>query len=550
MAPRPTLRDVATAAGVHPATASRALNEATRSLVRPATVARVREVATALGYQVNPIARSLKTSRSETVGVLVPDLTNPLFPPIVRGIEDALADSGYTVLTANTDNDPARTSSNFAAMQARQVDGFIVATALLDDPFMHEAAARGVPMVLVNRQTEHLDVSAVAGDDATGSSAPSTTWSSSATATSRTSPARCSVSTGAVRLRAFRAAMHRHGLRDDRIVEAEAYSEAAGRTALLQLLGDDRPTAVVAGNDLLALGCYDALDEAGLSCPGDLSIVGFNDMPFISRLQPAADLGAGAAVRARRRGGPPAARPAQRPHGDAAGGPAAGAAGRPRVDRSPAGRADPGLSAPGAHDGRRVDAEVGEHHPGGVPPGPAGHRAAGMRGRAGLVDPLDRQPVRRPADQHLARRQPELPAVAGAADVVPVARLEVHRRLAAHGEHVLRPQPGHPLRRPLDDLRGEPVALGVPRARGEVPRGEGQQLRHPLPVGRAVGVDDGRADDEHPRVDARTSRRARRRRAGRTARPPSRCHRRPRRPAPCGCRRSGSRRWPGGRRTA
>jgi LacI family transcriptional regulator len=116
VAPRPTLRDVATAAGVHPATASRALNEATRSLVRPATVERVREVAATLGYQVNPIARSLKTSRSETVGVLVPDLTNPLFPPIVRGIEDALADSGYTVLTANTDNDPARASSNFAAM--------------------------------------------------------------------------------------------------------------------------------------------------------------------------------------------------------------------------------------------------------------------------------------------------------------------------------------------------------------------------------------------------------------------------------------------------
>src|SRR5439155_9598667 len=151
VAPRPTLRDVATAAGVHPATASRALNEATRSLVRPETVARVREVATALGYQVNPIARSLKTSRSETVGVLVPDLTNPLFPPIVRGIEDTLAESGYTVLTANTDNDPVRTSSNFAAMQARQVDGFIVATALLDDPFLHEAAARGVPMVMVNR---------------------------------------------------------------------------------------------------------------------------------------------------------------------------------------------------------------------------------------------------------------------------------------------------------------------------------------------------------------------------------------------------------------
>jgi LacI family transcriptional regulator len=136
VAPRPTLRDVAAAAGVHPATASRALNDATRSLVRSDTVQRVREVAAELGYSVNPIARSLKTSRSETVGVLIPDLTNPLFPPIVRGVEDVLAAQGYTALIANTDNDPERASASFAAMEARQVDGFIIATARRRDPLL------------------------------------------------------------------------------------------------------------------------------------------------------------------------------------------------------------------------------------------------------------------------------------------------------------------------------------------------------------------------------------------------------------------------------
>jgi LacI family transcriptional regulator len=286
VAARPTLRDVAAAAGVHPATASRALNEATRSLVRPVTVTRVREAAASLGYQVNPIARSLKTRRSEMVGVLVPDLTNPLFPPIVRGIEDALSESGYTVLTANTDGDPARTSARFAAMQARQVDGFIVATALLDDPVLHEAAARGVPIVTVNRQTEHLDVSGVAGDDATGIEQTVDHLVTLGHRDIAHIAGPLDVSTGAVRLRAFRAAMQRHGLRDDRFVEAEAYSETAGRTALLQLLEENRPTAVVAGNDLLALGCYDALVEAGLTCPDDLSVAGFNDLPFISRLLP------------------------------------------------------------------------------------------------------------------------------------------------------------------------------------------------------------------------------------------------------------------------
>jgi len=283
---RPTLRDVASAAGVHPATASRALNDATRGLVRPETVERVRAVAGELGYQANPIARSLKTSRSETVGVLVPDLTNPLFPPIVRGIEDELAASGYTVLTANTDNDPQREATSVAAMQARQVDGLIVATALIEDPVLRETAARGVPMVLVNRTTERLDVSAVAGDDATGIARTVDHLVGLGHADIAHIAGPLEVSTGAVRERAFRAAMRDHGLPDSRVVVAEGYSEAAGRTALLELLGPDGPTAVIAGNDLLALGCYDALEESGLRCPDDVSVVGFNDMPLIARLRP------------------------------------------------------------------------------------------------------------------------------------------------------------------------------------------------------------------------------------------------------------------------
>ena len=124
---------------------------------------------------------------------------------------------------------------------------------------------------------------------------------------------------------------------------------------------------------------------------------------------------------------------------------------------------------------------------GGVPPGPAGDRAARVRGGAGLVEPLDRQPVRRPADEHLPRRQPELPAVAGAADVVPVARLEVDRRLSAHGQHVLGPQPGHPLRRPLDDLRGEAVALGVPRTRARSRGAKVSSFDTPCPPGARSG---------------------------------------------------------------
>jgi LacI family transcriptional regulator len=138
----------------------------------------------------------------------------------------------------------------------------------------------------VNRQTEHLDVSAVAGDDATGIARTVDHLVGLGHRDIAHVAGPLSVSTGAVRLRAFRTAMQGHGLPDDRVVEAEAYSEGAGHAAMLELLSGDRPTAVVAGNDLLAIGCYDALAETGLTCPDDVSVVGFNDMPFIARLQP------------------------------------------------------------------------------------------------------------------------------------------------------------------------------------------------------------------------------------------------------------------------
>src|SRR5918997_7130481 len=120
-----TLRDVARVAGVHPATVSRALNEETRALVNEETARRVLKAAERLGYRPNPIARGLKTNRSYTIGVLIPDLTNPLFPPILRGIEDRLETGGDTPLIAHTHKDPPREVLYSHKIRARQVDGSI-----------------------------------------------------------------------------------------------------------------------------------------------------------------------------------------------------------------------------------------------------------------------------------------------------------------------------------------------------------------------------------------------------------------------------------------
>src|ERR1700691_24624 len=166
--PRATIRDVARLAEVHPGTVSRALNEQTRALVNEETAARVLRAATELGYRPNPIARGLKTNRSFTVGVLIPDLTNPLFPPIVRGIDDRLGPAGYTQLLVNTDNDAARERGQIETMLARQVDGFISATAPLDVEPLAAALEASRPVVLVNRSFEDERVSAALVDDAEG----------------------------------------------------------------------------------------------------------------------------------------------------------------------------------------------------------------------------------------------------------------------------------------------------------------------------------------------------------------------------------------------
>jgi LacI family transcriptional regulator len=283
-----TLRDVARLARVHPGTVSRTLNAETRSLVNDETAERVLQAVQELGYRPNPIARGLKTNRSYTVGVVIPDLTNPLFPPIVRGIEERLGDAGYTSLIANTDNAPDRERVDFEAMRARQVDGFITATARLDHELLSEMADAGQPIVLVNRGVEDGTLPAVAADDRRGTRLAVEHLAGLGHRAIAHLGGPQNVSTGHRRHLGFREAMESVGSVPDALVRfGEAFTEAEGARLCRELLdasGD--VTAIVAGNDLLALGCYDVLAERGLRCPRDVSIVGFNDMPFADRFHP------------------------------------------------------------------------------------------------------------------------------------------------------------------------------------------------------------------------------------------------------------------------
>jgi LacI family transcriptional regulator len=290
-----TLRDVAVRAGVHPATASRALNPETRILVSEDTARRVLDAAEALGYSPNPVARSLRTRRSHTVGVLIPDLNNPLFPPMVRGLEDRLAAAGYVALIGNTDSDDKRERMVFDQMRARHVDGLVLATARLRHPLLAEASRAEIPVVLINRLAQDYSFPSVTVDNERGVRMAVSHLAGLGHRRIAHIAGPQEMSTGLSRYRGFVTAIESSGLQvdSDLVVFAKAFTVEEGLRCARLLLerGGGQPgladcTAIAAANDMLAVGCYAALDECGLSCPEDISVVGFNDMPFIDRLRP------------------------------------------------------------------------------------------------------------------------------------------------------------------------------------------------------------------------------------------------------------------------
>ncbi len=283
---RVNLADVAKSAGVHVSTASRALNPATRSVVSDATVAKVMEAAGRLGYRPNPLARGLRTDRTFTVGIVVPDLENPLFPPLVRGAEGALGAEGYSLLVGNTDNDREHTAAVVSALVDQRVDGLILATAELGDGMLPALRNEGVTVVLVNREADDPSIPAVVGDDdaGVGLAVDHLVELGHRAIGHVAGPHR--LSTGVARAAAFRDHMKRHGL-DGAVVEAGWFQMEPGLAAATELL-DRHPglTAIVAANDLLALGAYRAVIETGRKVGAGVSVTGYNDMPFVDLMMP------------------------------------------------------------------------------------------------------------------------------------------------------------------------------------------------------------------------------------------------------------------------
>lgn len=286
---KPTLHDVAKAAGVHVTTASRALSGSAARPVSARMAERVKRVATELGYVPDPAARSLRTHRSSAIGVLIPDMANPVMPPLVRGAEQVLAQHGYTMLFAVTDNDQEAERQRIAMLLSWRASGILMATARRDGLLAPELAQSGVPVVMMARKLDATPVPSATVDESIGIAQAFDHLVALGHGRIAYLGVPVWTSAGNERLVAFRDISRDRGLPQPEhfVVAGDGYSERDGAEAMARLLArGDVPTGVLCGNDMMALGCIRAIREAGLRCPADVSVVGYNDMPMTDRVEP------------------------------------------------------------------------------------------------------------------------------------------------------------------------------------------------------------------------------------------------------------------------
>jgi LacI family transcriptional regulator len=284
-----TLQDVARRAGVHASTASRSLDPQQAARIGAATRERVLAAARELNYQPHIAAGSLRSRRSRSVGVLVPDLSNPIFGALLAGISERLEGDGYTAIIFETRDDEKRMNSALHILGERRVDAVINAAARSSDTRrLGRLLRRGIPMVLAARDVPGLKVPRVLNDDLKGGSLAGEHLVELGHRTIAQISGPENVASFLERSKGFRFAVT-HAAGAATVVDIAARSgtvDEGHRVVRALLRRRNVPTAIFAHNDLLAIGALAAAREAGLVCPDDLSVVGYNDTPMTEYLDP------------------------------------------------------------------------------------------------------------------------------------------------------------------------------------------------------------------------------------------------------------------------
>jgi LacI family transcriptional regulator len=281
------IRDIAEMFGVSTSTVSRALNPKTASLISAELVAQIREAAERLGYVSDAYASGLRTGQTNTVGVIIPDILNPIFPPIVKGIQSRLYEAGVVTLIAYSDNQVEVAQREIERMLARRVEGLILASAFVDDPSVYYCQEQGVPLVLLNRSVRSASMMhQVLNDDALGIELAVQHLKSLGHQRLCHFAGPPNILQGVERLDAFLRCCARMGMIAS-YLECEQFTLESGAKAALQFLeGEHDSTGIIAGNDLIAVGATQTFKQHGKRVPEDYSMVGFNGMPFSDLFDP------------------------------------------------------------------------------------------------------------------------------------------------------------------------------------------------------------------------------------------------------------------------
>jgi len=281
-----TMTDVARLARTSVATVSAIVNGSAR--VSPELAARVREAIAEVGYRPDGIARSLKKGSTQTIGLLVTDITNPFFTAVVHSVEDAAQARGYSVFLCNSDEDVAEERTYLDLLLTRRVDGLILVPTGKAADYAGFALAPRAPVVFIDRVIPGVPVDTVTVDNVSASQA-------AIEYLLRLGHRRIGIVTGlphlstsAERLKGYRRALRKAGIAVDPelVRQGDFRQEGAFQAAQSLLAVRARPTAIFASNNLMAIGTMLAVRAAGLSCPEDVSLACFDDFDWAGVFHP------------------------------------------------------------------------------------------------------------------------------------------------------------------------------------------------------------------------------------------------------------------------
>ncbi len=303
---RVTIKEVAEKAGVSPATVSRAVGQYgyVSEKTRRKILAAIRE----LGYKPNAIARSMVTRSTQTVGLVITDITNPFFATLARGVEEVTWQNGYTLILANTDENLQREQAVVRTLQEKRVDGLIVVPASSNPaPHLEDMLVEGTPLVLVDRNVRDCAVDVVMVDNESGAYQAVSHLVAQGYRRIAMIVDNLDISTNAERLAGYRKSLRDGGVEvDEDLIQSCQYTRQSAYALVSRLLqAPQPPTALFTANNFMTIGAISAIQEAGLTIPGDIALVGFDDVnwtelnnPRLTMVaQPVLDLGRVAAQR-------------------------------------------------------------------------------------------------------------------------------------------------------------------------------------------------------------------------------------------------------------